>query len=399
MSDTAAHLVDRVLPEAPIRQWVLSLPYPLRFRLAYDRELLTAVLTVFIRTLFRSLRRRARATWGIRRTIPGAVTFIQRFGSAANLNIHLHSLLLDGVYTREDNEIRLLRLPPPDDQEVARLVATIARRTQHLLESRGLLDMAHSDDPDEQPLLGAIYGASITQSIATGARAGRPVMRLGDRIEVDEIGQLSGPRCASLNGFSLHADVAVVARDRKRLERLCRYVARPPIATERLTELPDGRIAYALKRPWRDGTTHFAFTKHEFIEKLVALVPAPRANLVRYHGCFAPGSKIRAQVVRDRESERESLPQTEAASPSGSAARSQVDRPRRLAWADLMKRVFEKDVLECPHCSGRLKLIATITDPRVIAAILTCLRLPIRAPPLAPARPGPALQSDFWPDP
>jgi len=86
MADTAAHLVDRVLPEAPVRQWVLTLPYPLRYRCAYDARLASEVLRAFIRSLFAELRRRARRQWGVRAEQCGAVTFIQRFGSALDLN-------------------------------------------------------------------------------------------------------------------------------------------------------------------------------------------------------------------------------------------------------------------------------------------------------------------------
>jgi hypothetical protein len=52
MADTAAHLVDRVFPHVPARQWVLSLPFALRYRLGYDSKMVTAVLPVFIRALF-----------------------------------------------------------------------------------------------------------------------------------------------------------------------------------------------------------------------------------------------------------------------------------------------------------------------------------------------------------
>ena len=86
MADTAAHLVDHVLPEVPIRQWVLTLPYPLRYRCAYDARLTSAVLRAFLRALFAELRRRARKQWDARGEQCGAVTFIQRFGSALNLN-------------------------------------------------------------------------------------------------------------------------------------------------------------------------------------------------------------------------------------------------------------------------------------------------------------------------
>ena len=97
--------------------------------------------------------------------------------------------------------------------------------------------------------------------------------------------------------LNLHANVCVPANDRRRLERLCRYVARPPIASERLEQLSDGRLLYRLKHPWRDGTTHMVFTPMELMEKLAALVPAPRVNLVRYHGVLAPRSAWRDSVV------------------------------------------------------------------------------------------------------
>ena len=85
MADTAAHLVDCVLPKVPVRQWVLTLPYPLRYRCAYDAALTSEVLRAFLRALFSTLRRRARSQWGTPRGQCGAVTCIQRFGSALNL--------------------------------------------------------------------------------------------------------------------------------------------------------------------------------------------------------------------------------------------------------------------------------------------------------------------------
>ena len=118
MADTAAQLVDRVLPEAPIRQWVLTLPYPLRYHCAYDSKLTSDVLRAFTRSLFSELRRRARNTWSERAEQCGAVTFIQRFGSALNLNVHFHTLALDGVYRYglgQDKPPRFLPLPPPSD--------------------------------------------------------------------------------------------------------------------------------------------------------------------------------------------------------------------------------------------------------------------------------------------
>ena len=98
MSQTAAHLVDHVIPHVPVRQWVLSMPIPLRLLLAAQPKLVTPVLQVVHRVITRHLL--GQAGLKAEEADSGAVTLIQRFGSAANLNIHLHCLVLDGVYRR-----------------------------------------------------------------------------------------------------------------------------------------------------------------------------------------------------------------------------------------------------------------------------------------------------------
>ncbi|HZH16972.1 MAG TPA: transposase [Archangium sp.] len=101
------------------------------------------------------------------------------------------------------------------------------------------------------------------------------------------------PRCALLEGFSLHANTHLHANDRQGLERLCRYGARGALALERLSRAEDGRIAYRMKRPLPDGTTRLFFTGLELLRRLASLGPPPRANLTRFHGVFAPGAKLR----------------------------------------------------------------------------------------------------------
>jgi len=102
MADTAAHLVDRILPCVPYRQWVLSLPRRVRFLLACDSGLLGEVVGIFLRKVFAWQRRRASAR-GIRDAWCGAVTFVQRFGSLLNLDCHAHALLPDGVFPADDD--------------------------------------------------------------------------------------------------------------------------------------------------------------------------------------------------------------------------------------------------------------------------------------------------------
>ena len=144
---------------------------------------------------------------------------------------------------------------------------------------------------------------------------------------------------------------------------------------------PDGRLTYRLKTPWRNGTTHVIFEPLELLEKLAVLVPAPRANLIRYHGVVGPASKWRASIVP-------ASPDTGVAPSECECEKSSVTsrrRRRNYGWASLMARVFEIDVLECSHCKGRLRILAAIHPPDVTRKILDCLGLPARAPPLTRA--------------
>ena len=84
---------------------------------------------------------------------------------------------------------------------------------------------------------------------------GTRVTRHEDQIDPETMDAFSSPRCASVDGFSVHANVSIPAGDRQRLERVAQYCARGPVAIERLEPLPDGRLLYRFKRAWRDGTT------------------------------------------------------------------------------------------------------------------------------------------------
>jgi hypothetical protein len=293
MADTAAHLVDRVFPEVPVRQWVLSLPFSLRYRLAYDARLLRDVLQIFVRAVFASIRRRAGIPASNRQARCGAVTFVQRFGDALNLNVHFHSLALDGIYVIDDaGHLAFRPVAPPRDVDVAWVAKRVCRSVARLLGKRGLVEHTGTDEGDllpwSQPVLAELYGASICGRVAAGPKAGARVAKVGDAVEVEDLPVAGAGSCAAISGFSVHAGVSISARNRLRLEHLFRYAGRPPLATGRLSALPDGRLLYRLKRRWRDGTTHMIFEPVDLVAKLAALVPPPRFNLVRYHGILAP---------------------------------------------------------------------------------------------------------------
>src|ERR1700730_6012810 len=132
--------------------------------------------------------------------------------------------------------------------------------------------------------------------VARGSRAGARVRRLGDARDTATVTS-RGPRQAHLDGFDLHANVWVSAHDRAGVERLCRYVLRPPFAQERLQLRGDGRIALELKRVWHDGTRELVFEPLEFLERLAAMTPRPETNLLICHGVLAPRARWRARVV------------------------------------------------------------------------------------------------------
>jgi hypothetical protein len=205
---------------------------------------------------------------------------------------------------------------------------------------------------------------------------------------------ITGKRCADVAGFNVHANTGARANERERLEILVRYLARPPIANDRLSELPNGRLALQLKQRWRNGTTHVVFTPHELIEKLIPLIPRPRAHVVRYHGVFGPAAQDREKIVRD--STRVEYGRGEAPAEPTKAREidaSGIPRLGRLPWAVLLKRVFLVDVLECPKCKGRMKILAAVTAPASVRRVLDSLGFPGEAPRLRPARSPPQTES------
>ncbi|MBM4015602.1 MAG: hypothetical protein FJ293_11650 [Planctomycetes bacterium] len=149
---------------------------------------------------------------------------------------------------------------------------------------------------------------------------------------------LPGSLCADHGGFSLHAKVLVLAGELERLEHLCRYVTRLPIATQRLVLSPDGRVVYGLKRHWRDGTSAVSFDPLTFIERLAALVPSPRAHQLTYHRVLAPASVWRDQS-RAQAHHRPPPPAascapatTESCAQSARRASNAGCAPRRESW-------------------------------------------------------------------
>jgi hypothetical protein len=171
---------------------------------------------------------------------------------------------------------------------------------------------------------------------------------------------------AQYAGFSLHAGTAVEGEQREKLERLARYVTRPPVAVERLTLTPQGHVRYRLKTAYRDGTTHVVFEPLDFLARLAALVPPPRVHLTRYHGVFAPHAALRSAITP--------AGRGQGGGSAGAGAERVTPKHVAMSWMQRLKRVFAIEIEQCRRCGGRLEVIASIEDPALIERIVAHVR-------------------------
>jgi hypothetical protein len=178
MASGAAHLVDRVLPDVTVRQWVLSIPWPRRYLFARKPELCAGARRRIWRELAHWYEQRA-ARRGEPGGATGAVFVVQRFGSALNLNVHFHMLLLDGVFVPDGDGVRWVKVPAPTTDEVQEVVTQLANTLESWLdrEGYGSDEACDEDEVDDDPNAG-LFAASIAGRVALGPRAGARVRRL-----------------------------------------------------------------------------------------------------------------------------------------------------------------------------------------------------------------------------
>jgi hypothetical protein len=288
----------------------------LRSLFAIYPELLTPVL----RILYRAIHTHLIGHTGVKRgeATSGAVTLIQRFGSAANLNTHVHALVLDGMYRTGDDKGEPVFTPAqaPNHEQLQTLlnkiigrILKLLTRLGYLIEEDCLISLAHSENLDPDNVMAPLQAAASTWRIAAGPRAGHKVLTLVVGAERGRDTHRSREAlCAEHQGFSLHAGVRCDANDRQGIEQLCRYITRPAIANERLSINREGNVVLRLKTPWRNGATHIVLTPMEFMQRLAALVPRPRLHLIRFHGVLAPNAKLRSKRSGKRLCQRFSPP-------------------------------------------------------------------------------------------
>jgi len=180
MAETAAHLVDHVLPDVPYRQWVLSLPHRVRFLCAYDHSICTAVRRILMRAIQGHYRRRAEGL-GVKAPRIEAVAFEQHFDSALRLHLHYHTIWADGAFLCDpDCERSKFFAMLLTDHDVAQLASTIKTRVLRLLKRRGkLTDDAAPEASDDPSLLESIGAAAVQGRIPIGPHFGASDPRVG----------------------------------------------------------------------------------------------------------------------------------------------------------------------------------------------------------------------------
>ncbi|MBK6735769.1 MAG: transposase [bacterium] len=372
MVDVSAHMVDQVLPRVQHRQWVLSVPKRVRWHLRHKPEVISGLLTVFLRAVETTLRQCSPGAPADARF--GAVAFVHRFGSYLNSHVHFHVLVTDGVFSAG-----------PDGEAIFHPALDLERKdfeaVQTKMRHRGLRWLhrhGHLDD---------------------------------DALHVLDSSDHAG-------GWSVDASVTIPGWDRHGLERLARYCARPPLSQERLGRLNEQTLVYSLRRPTADGRTELQLTPIELLDRLAQLVTPPRLHKHRYCGVLAPNAALRAAVTASAGPAGATLQLLEQArasmglpsvSPPASDPPSPLSNLRRAAarcWALLLVRIYECLPLRCPECGEAMRIIAFLLDRPVIERILEHIGEPTQPPAVLPARSPPQLEfgfdqtiaTDDWPE-
>ena len=370
MCETAALLVDHRLPKTRFRQWVLSFEGSMAVRLGYDKQLLSLVCKRFAHRVMQTLRRQAKREHGVRSTSalhPGVMLVVQRFRNDLGLFVHIHALVTDGCFEALPNGEARFHEVDLDERHLVRVLEGLHKDlAEHLADE--------PDPPDDATLACLQLGlpAPTLRALHTTPPAPKPMT-------------------ASAFGMQLHAAVTTDGRDRRRLERMCRYLLRPAFAHDAVQAMPDGSVRVHFKQPTKTGATFAQMSRDTFLARLCALVPPPRANQILYYGVLANRHKLRPKVMPERHAPAEPkqlalfVPKDdlELAAITRPMIEDQVrDRaPSRLSWTRLLARVFSIDVSVCKKCGGPMRVIKAVLDPDEIAAELHGARAPPRPPP------------------
>jgi hypothetical protein len=278
-------------------------------------------------------------------------------------------------------------LPRLENEQVAAVLDDAVLRITRYLKRRGQLRV---EDDETVGALTAPEGeearalAELAAATASGMTppAG-PVWNRGALAPLGHARDFDRHLSVGRGGFTLHAATRAGPMDERGREALLKYVLRPPIAQERVTQGPEGLVRITLKKRFSDGTFAVDLDPLSLLTRLCASVPPPRFHTVRYAGVLASASKLRPRILPEPSEEQAALADGVTASDADKQA---PRRCRYRPWDELMMRTFSVDVLCCPPCNGRLRLVALMTEPKEIRRYLRALGQPTESPTRSPAR-------------
>jgi hypothetical protein len=326
MVETAANLIENVIPCVPCRQFVIS--FPLRIRHYLQTY---SILQDVLRIVVYEIRKRLIAC-SPDVTYPqiGAVSFIQHFGNTLNLHPHFHLVVADGIFSSNESELHFHEAFLTLD-DIADTQDCIQKQVLKLFGRRGWFD----EETIEKML-------SYENS-----------------------------------GFSLDAKVRVESWDREGLERVIRYCGRPPFASENL-RWNGPWLIYRLPKPSRTGQTFIQLEPLEFLKRISAFIPYPRRHRRHYHGVFAPNSPLRKKISASAQKQP-----VQAALPTWQESANKIEKVS-FNWAKLIARIYETDPLTCTNCGKKIKIIAFVTCAAEICRILSGIGWPTLPPEFDP---------------
>ena len=257
MVQTASHLVENVLPRLPFRQFVMSFPMRIRHYLE-THQILQVILKIVVDEIRKTL---ISCSPNVPNPQIGAISFIQYFGNTLNYHPHFHLVVADGIFSNEQGLLFHKAALTPDDVEDAQ--ERIQRRVLRYFCKRGYFDK-------------------------------------------DEVEKMLA---YENSGFSLNANVKIESFDKDGLERLIRYCARPPFASENL-RWSGKLLIYRFPKPSHTGKTYIQLDPLDFIDRISKFIPYPRRHRHHFHGAFAPSSPLRTKVAANAQKKPENASQT-----------------------------------------------------------------------------------------
>ena len=241
-------------------------------------------------------------------------------------------LCADGAWVATAGGLEFLSAPPLKQEVVEAVFADVLRRIDRQL-------VRLLGDPDEQPrdhlsqrdpALAALFRNAMLGNQADGKDAGkRQRVEFGNGVTHIKP---HGRNCCQADGYSLHANTTVGPQAREALEKLCKYVCRPAIAATRLEQVDAATIRISLKNEWAGGVRAVLVSPRDLVIRALAQVPLPRRPSIRYHGCFAPNSHARAQVVPAGAKPKKRRHKT---------CQEERDEPSKMTWAECQKRALD----------------------------------------------------------